>query len=176
MEGRPVFVNEDIPLESRESLFELDEVLGRSARLARDFVSRIGPSDPINPVLVIAYGGELLATTWTVMSSEFQEEFLQRVVPATLESYDRSIVALLAASRMSRGEGGDPSDDHEVLLLAGVDGTHEDALQEETYAAAVYRTGEAPPDVGMFLPVEAGIPRAVATALTEGWEFEARDA
>lgn len=172
MEERPVFVNQDVPLESRDWLFGFDEFLGRAAQFANELLAALRePDSSLDPVLVIGNQGDLVATTWTVVSREYQEHFLDRVVPETLASYECSMVALLATSRLNPGEDEAVDEAQELVLLYALDGSRGDSLQAAAFAAAIHRTPDSSPRLGMFLPVDDGMPPAVAEALADGLDL-----
>ena len=168
MEDRAAFVNEDTLLESRQEPFDFDVFLSRSAQLASTIVENLDPDGPLDPFLVIANGGELLATMWTLMSPEYQENFVDQVIPATLLSYDVSMVALLATSHMTPGGSSDTQDAEEVVLLNALDLTYGMSPGEAAFAARIHRGQDRAPEVGMFVGVGGGISPGIRAALHEG--------
>lgn len=175
MNERATFATEVLPLVTREEPFSFEGFLREADAFIRGAVSRItDPNGDFPPFLVIGREGEISVIAWGFMSAEFQEQFLDRVVPATLESHDASMVALAVASHLTRGtsDQANAATRQEVVLVS-VLSMSEEQPRELGIAAPIERSDDSPPELGGWAPVDEGrLAPAFARALYEGLGVE----
>jgi hypothetical protein len=89
MEERASFVSEVLPFVSQEEPFSLEQFLEQAEKFVRTSLAQVSePAGDPSPVMFIEREGEISVIAWGYVSTDFQEHFLDRLVPATLESHD----------------------------------------------------------------------------------------
>lgn len=169
MNERPSFVHEDMPLVSRGEPFSFDEFLEQAKGFFEGVFSQITDADAVFPQsMIIGHEGEISVIAWGQMSQEFQDHFLDRVVPTTLESHDVSMVALAVTTYLTHREAdATPTGRQEVVLLSilAVSG---DEPRELTVAGEIERRRHEPPRLGTFETLGESLAPVYARPLYEG--------
>jgi hypothetical protein len=112
-EERLAFAHQTFPLEEREEPWELGELIDHGAAFMWGMLEQTEGEVP-PPILIVSFGEQLATVGWqTITESPFGEQFLDVVVPATLNALAPQMAALIAGAVL-HPPGGEPED---VMLI-----------------------------------------------------------
>lgn len=166
MEERQAFAFEVVPFAGREEPFTLEEFIGEAIRLVEaNFVLIEDPEGDLVPILLVGRGTQIDAILWSLVTEDFQEHFLDRVVPATLDSVEHTMATLAVTTYLTEpAEDGPGSRRQEAVLLSALD-ISDDPTRELTLASEVHRSSDKAPRLGEFQVLEEFLAPAFARAL-----------
>ena len=157
MEERQAFAFEVVPFAEREEPFTLEEFIGEVIRLVEaNFVLIEDPEGDLVPILLLGRGPQIDAILWSLVTEDFQEHFLDRVVPATLDSVEHTMAALAVITYVT--EPADGSRRQEAVLLSALD-ISGDSPRELTLANEIHRSSDEAPRLGEFRVLEESWPQ-----------------
>jgi hypothetical protein len=163
---RGAFAYEVVSLGELEGTEPQDELLERSVAISRSMFELVeDPAGEPAPLLVVEREGELNGVLWSVISDEFREQFIERVVPATVEALDPDRLALVSTAVLPASEEGGSGT--EVVLVCAMDRRADDQ-PGITLAAPITRTATEPPALNEFSVLPYGLSAEIARALSGG--------
>jgi hypothetical protein len=163
---RGAFAYEVVLLGELEGADPQNELLDRAVAAARGMFALVeDPAGEPAPLLIVERGGELNGVLWSVISDEFREQFIERVVPGTVDALDPDRLALVSTAFLPVGkEGGSGT---EVVLVCAMD-RRADGQPGLTLAARVARRATEPPALGDFAVLYHGLSADIGRALFGG--------
>ncbi len=166
MDERQAFAFEVVPFAEREEPFTLEEFVAQAARLVvANFALIEEPDGVLMPLLLVGEGSEINAIVWSLITEDFQEHFLDRVVPATLDSVEHTMAALAVITYLTEPAEGKPgSRRQEAVLLSALD-ISDDPTRELTLASEIHRSRDEAPRLEGFEVLEEFLAPAFARAL-----------
>ena len=166
----PSFQARITPLEGPSGPLDFEEFVKLAIAHAREGFSQVTePDGDLAPFLLMAEKHGLGIVQWEGLDPDLFESNPALVIGSTLAPYDVSMAGLLLTVFLT---GGPREPARQEALLLGILQLDDETEREATYAAAIQRTADSPPQLSEFQLIDHKLAPALADALYQGLTAE----